>query len=81
MDARGLIAIIVTVHEIALVLGALAFAFVGLVSLLVFYKQVPWKRNALALVFGAGCGLLTYGVAARIAAVQPIDVEIVRTGP
>lgn len=78
MDARGLVAVIVTVHEVALVLALLLAAFTGLVSLLVFRNQNAGKRNALSLAFAVGVGLLCYGVGARLADVRPLDVEVVR---
>jgi hypothetical protein len=81
MDARGLVAVIITVHETALILGGLVFAFIGLVSLLVFHKQPARRRTLLSLAFGLGCGLLAYGISARIAAVAPLDVEVVRVSP
>lgn len=78
MDARGLVAVIVTVHEVAIALGGLVASLVGLVALLVFRAQPPAKRNALALTFALGAGLLAYGMGARLADVEPLSVEVVR---
>ncbi len=78
MDARGLVAVIVTVHEVALVLAVLLAVLIGLACLLLFRAQTPVKRNALALAFALGTGLLTYGITARLAEVRPLDVEVVR---
>ena len=81
MDARGLVAVIVTVHELALALGGLVASFVGLVALLVFRAQPPLKRNVLAVTFALGCGALAYGLGARFSDVQPLTVEVVRVSP
>jgi hypothetical protein len=78
VDARGLVAIILTVHEVALALGGLCAAFAGLASLLVFRNKSTRVRTASSLTIALAMGVLSYVVGARLADVRPVSVEVVR---
>lgn len=74
---QGLVAVIVTVHEIAVLLGVLSGLALGLLSFALFRAGGAGRRVVLALVFGLGTGLLTFGVSAHLLDVAPLDVEVV----
>ena len=74
---QGLVAVIVTVHPVAVLLGALAALALGLLSFALFRAGGPGRRVALAVVFGVGTGLITFFVSAHLLRVAPLDVEVV----
>jgi hypothetical protein len=78
MSPDGLVAVIVTVHEAGVVLGALAFGLVASAAALLL-RRLPIGRRTLAIVgFGLGAGLATHATTSRVARVTAVDVEIVR---
>lgn len=74
---QGLVAVIVTVHEIAALLGALSGLALGLLSFALFRAGGPVRRMAVAAAFGLGTGLVTFGASAHLLNVAPLDVEVV----
>lgn len=74
---QGLVAVIVTVHEVAVLLGALSGLALGLLSWVLFRSSSQGRRLAIAGALGLGTGLLTLGVSAHLLDVAPLDVEVV----
>ena len=80
MDARGLVALIVTVHELAVLLALLVGAVLALLGALVLRNGSATKRVLTIGAFTIGGALITFSVTSRIFQVSALDVEIVRIG-
>ena len=78
MDARGLVAFIVTVHEVAAILALLVGTLVALLSALVLRKLPPGRRALSIFAFAVGGALLTFAGVSRVFHVSALDVEVVR---
>ena len=78
MDARGLVALIVTVHELAVLLALVVGAVVALLGGLVVRNGSALKRVLTIGAFAVGGALITFGVASRILQVSALDIEVVR---
>jgi hypothetical protein len=75
MGATGLVAFIVTLHEVAAGLGVI----VALVLLVLgSFLLRGSKKLAWVIAVSLGAGLITFGVTARILKVPALDVEVVR---
>lgn len=74
---QGLVAVIVTVHQLAVLLGALSGLVLGLLSWVLFRAGSPARRTALAAAFGLGTALLIFALSAHLLDVAPLDVEVV----
>lgn len=74
---QGLVAVIVTVHQAAAVLGIVATLVMGAVCFLLFKNGGGARRGVVAALVGVGCGLVTFGVSAHLLRVAPLDVEVV----
>ncbi|MCC7112595.1 MAG: hypothetical protein IT382_25110 [Deltaproteobacteria bacterium] len=74
---QGLVAVIVTVHELAVLLGALSGLVLGLLSWVLFRADSPTQRTALATTFDLDTDLLIFGLSAHLLDVAPLDVEVV----
>lgn len=80
MDARDLVAIIITVHELAAGLAALVAVIIGVAGTLLFRKIPSGRRTFTVLAFAMGGALLTFSVTSRLFDVHALDVEVVRVG-
>ena len=81
MDARGLVAFVVTLHEVAAVLALLVGALMTALGLLVL-RNVPAGRRALMIAaFAVGASLATLAVSSRLFHVSALEVEVVRVSP
>jgi hypothetical protein len=78
MDARGLVAVIVTVHELAVLLGLMVAVLVALLGTLLVRNGSSLKRVLTVAAFAIGGGLITFGVSSRLFQVSALDVEVVR---
>lgn len=78
MDARGLVAFIVTVHEVAALLAVLVAALVTSLGALLLRNAPPARRILTILGFAIGGALITFAVTSRLFSVSALDVEIVR---
>ena len=78
MDARGLVALIVTVHELALLLSLLVCAVIALLGAVLVRSGSATKRALTIGAFAIGGALITFGVTSRIFQVSALDVEVVR---
>ena len=78
MDARGLVAVIVTVHELAVLLGLLVAGVIALLGAILVRSGSGLRRTVTILGFAAGAGLITFAVSSRLFEVSALDVEIVR---
>ncbi len=74
---QGLVAVIVTVHQAALLLGLVATVIMGAVCFLLFKNGGGARRVLGAGLVGLGAGLVTFGVSAHLLRVAPLDVEVV----
>ena len=74
---QGLVAVIVTVHQVAVLLGAASGLALGLLSFVLFRAGGGARRAGIAVLLGVGAGLLTLGVSAHLLRVAPLDVEVV----
>lgn len=74
---QGLVAVIVTVHQAAAVLGIVATLVMGAVCFLLFKNGGGARRGVVAALVGVGFGLVTFGVSAHLLRVAPLDVEVV----
>ncbi|MCC7069699.1 MAG: hypothetical protein IT383_00140 [Deltaproteobacteria bacterium] len=74
---QGLVAVIVTVHQAAVLLGVVALVVMGAVCFLLFKNGGGARRVVIAGLVGVGCGLVTFGVSAHLLRVAPLDVEVV----
>lgn len=78
MDARGLVAVIVTVHELAVLLGLLVAVLVALLGAVLVRNGSSLKRVLTVGAFAIGGGLITFAVSSRLFEVSAVDVELVR---
>lgn len=78
MDARGLVALIVTVHELAVLLGVLVGAVIALLGALLLRSGSTGRRVLRIGAFAIGGALITFSVTSRIFQVSAVDVEVVR---
>jgi hypothetical protein len=78
VDARGLIAFIVTVHQVAALLALLVATLVTLAGLLLLRHTPPLRRAFLIGAFAVGAALITFGASSRLFEVRTLDVEVVR---
>jgi hypothetical protein len=78
MDARGLVAFIITVHELALVLAVLIGILTALVAAIVLREVSAGKRMFAVTSLAVGAALITFAVTARLFHVPALDVDVVR---
>lgn len=78
MDARGLVAVIITVHEGAVALAALSAVLVGAAGILLLRRMPPRRRALTICAFAAGSALLTFATTSHWFDVHALDVEVVR---
>lgn len=78
MDARGLVAVIVTVHELAVLLGLLVAIVIALLGALLVRNGSGLKRVATIGCFAIAGGLITFTVSSWLFKVRALDVEMVR---
>ena len=78
MDARGLVAFIVTVHEAAAVLALLVAAIIAMLGLLLLRGVSPGRRALTIFAFTLGGAAITFAVTSHLFHVRALDVEVVR---
>jgi hypothetical protein len=78
VDARGLVAFIVTVHEVAALLAILVAALLTSLGALLLRNTPSGRRFLTIAAFAIGGALLTFAVTARLFRVSALDVEVVR---
>lgn len=78
VDARGLVAFIVTVHEVAALLAVLVAALITSLGALVLRNAAPGRRLLTILGFAVGGALITFAATSKLFSVRALDVEIVR---
>lgn len=74
---QGLVAVIVTVHQAAVLLGLVAALVLGPLCFLLFKSGGGARRALVAIAVGVGAGLVTFSVSAHLLHVAPVDVEVV----
>ncbi|MBI1946970.1 MAG: hypothetical protein HYS27_14840 [Deltaproteobacteria bacterium] len=74
---QGLVAVIVTVHQAAVLLGLVAALVLGPLWFALFKNGGGGRRLAVAALVGVGVGLITFGVSAHLLHVAPLDLEVV----
>ncbi len=80
MDARGLVALIITVHEFAALLALLAGAGIALLGAVLLRSGSSTKRILTIGALSLGGALITLGVTSRLFEVSAVDVEVIRIG-
>lgn len=78
MNATGLVAFIITVHEAAAILAVLVGCLVASIGTLLMRHAPPGRRLFAILAFAVGSALLTLAVSARVFSARALDVEVVR---
>ncbi len=74
---QGLVAVIVTVHQAAALLGIVAALVLGPLCFVLFKNGGGARRALVAAAIGLGAGLVAFGVSARLLHVAPLDLEVV----
>ncbi len=78
MDARGLMTFIITVHELAVVLGVLVGALIAALGFLLLRNVSAGTRAVTVLAFALGSALITLALTSKLFHVSALDVEVVR---